>query len=343
MAKLEVEHTELFVSGQHLFTVFTAEHALLDSQEIVPHIQGGSMVLHAFKHGAEQLDDFFKEGMVTVTLRVSDLGLVNVTEGLQNVVCICLSHLYLLHSKHRVDDDRLVHELVGADGLSIMSHLSQHSKGHLRTFSCLFVQTGREQHVDVTDTVDTLLAKVILNDFNIPHADRIDLNSALGRILLQVVRLNKELVVLCSHGVFLSKVGSDLDLSLEEKLFTLLLVFLDELGFAFGREDFRSNIVPLFVGAEDLLDLFMSSSGKLAWSVFGIVDFLVLRIMLHQVHSGKFKLVFDDAQNIALFRTTHFLESLNYEKEAFLSFFEIETLNEEFTKTSNSLEYLKDW
>ena len=288
------------------------------------------MVTSAFKEGAEKLDHFFKERMMSVSLRVSDLSLVYIIEGLHDVVCVLIGHL-LLHGEHGVDNDCLEQELIGTDGLAVVLHLSQHSQGHLGTISGFLMQTGRKEHVDVSHTVNAVLSEGILTDLNILHADSIDLNGALWRIRLQVVRLDKELVVLGGHWVVVTEVGCDLRLSLEEKLLTLLLVLLDKLSFAEGSDNFSSNVVPLILSSNNLLDHFASVRGKLTWSVFGIVDLLVFRIMLHQVHSSKFKLVFDDAQDLASLRSTHFLKSLNDKGEAFFCLIKIETLNEKLT------------
>ena len=58
----------------HLLTLLT-KHALLDSQEVMPHIKSISVAAHALKEGTKELDDLLKEWMVTVAFSVGNLRL----------------------------------------------------------------------------------------------------------------------------------------------------------------------------------------------------------------------------------------------------------------------------
>ena len=58
----------------HLLASLT-KHALLDSQEVMPHVEGISVDTHALIEGTEERDDLLQEWVVTVAFSVGRLRL----------------------------------------------------------------------------------------------------------------------------------------------------------------------------------------------------------------------------------------------------------------------------
>lgn len=112
-------------SRDHFHLVFAVK-SFLNSEEVVPHIKGISVVAKTLEESGEERDDFFKEGMIPVALHIGNHRLENSIEGHLDALGHLLTHLHRLHGQQGVDQDSFVQEVVRFDFLPIMLHIRQH-------------------------------------------------------------------------------------------------------------------------------------------------------------------------------------------------------------------------
>ena len=96
VADLRMESSDLLEGRDHLNLVFSVE-SFLNAKEVMPHVEGVSVVTHALEEGGKEGDDLLKEGMIPVPLNIGNHRLENAIEGHLDALGHLLTHLPLLH------------------------------------------------------------------------------------------------------------------------------------------------------------------------------------------------------------------------------------------------------
>ena len=129
MVRLLDSHAErrhFLIRRNHLLSV-SAEHRLLNSQELAPHEESVLIRSHLLKEVAENRHDLLQERMVGIALAVSHLLLERVLESKLHSEDGLFGSLS--HKDHRINQNSLVDELILLHGLLIIldfGHVAQH-------------------------------------------------------------------------------------------------------------------------------------------------------------------------------------------------------------------------
>ena len=189
--------------------------------------------------------------MVSVALSVGDLGVEDSAKGaLDHHGWLFGQTLLRMHCQHCVHKDSLEKELIGFDWLAVVSHFCKTFENHITTNAFTLAEPCRVERVQHTHAVNAVLAIVGSRNVNVTLAYITDLNRALVWLWQQIIRLDQVLVVLGHQGMVVTVLATYLNLSFQENLLGVLLIFFDKLGFSLLGDCLSSDIVELIFSSQ---------------------------------------------------------------------------------------------